>query len=74
MSEDEKEIPKLMSNQIGVTCKIIEKIGKVGKLNDRVLYFTINKDNISMELYPDSPIISIDRDAIKMILEKIDQS
>lgn len=74
MSEDEKEIPKLMNNQIGVTCKIIEKIGKMAKFNDRVLYFTINKDNISMELYPDSPIISIDKDAIKMILEKIDQS
>lgn len=66
------EIPELRKNQIGVTCKT--HMGLSAKMEEEILYFTINKDSIVLELYPKKPIIIIDRDAIKMVLNKIMES
>lgn len=65
----EIEIPELRKNQIGITVKTF--YDGLLKFQDETLYFTINKDSISMELYPNKPIIIIDRDAAIMILKKI---
>lgn len=70
----EMEIPELRTNQFGISVKVItgEPIEK-GKIpmKDDILYFTINGDSVSIELYPQKPIIIIDKDAIKMILNKV---
>lgn len=65
------DLPELRPNQIGISCKTYD--GHIGalKFEDETLYFTINKDTVAMELYPKKPVIIIDKDAIKMILNKI---
>ena len=63
------DLPELRPNQIGVSCKTINE-GAL-KTVDETLYFTINRSTVSMELYPNKPVIIIDKDAIKMILNKI---
>jgi|GEM_PF-4112383 len=66
------DLPELRPNQIGVSCKTYGGgVGPAFKMEDETLYFTINKDSVAMELYPKKPVIIIDRDAIKMILNKI---
>lgn len=65
------DLPELKPNQIGVSCKIFN--GHGFKFEDETLYFTINKTNVAMELYPKKPVIIIDKDAIKMILKKINE-
>jgi len=64
-------IPELRKNQFGISVKTFRKFDKSQKLIDDILYFTVNHDKITFELYPHDPIIEIDKDAIKMILNKI---
>ncbi len=64
------ELPELKPNQIGVSCKTWGGSGML-KMVDEMLYFTINKDSVAMELYPKKPVIIFDKDAARMILLKI---
>lgn len=63
------EQPELLPNQIGISCKVLND--RALKMDDEILYFTFNKNSVSLELYPKKPIIIIDKDAIKMVLNKI---
>jgi hypothetical protein len=63
------EVPELRKNQFGVTCKTY--LSGSPKLKDETLYFTVNKDSLSIELYPEKPVIILDKDAAKMALTKI---
>ncbi len=65
------ELPELRPNQIGVSCKTWGGETGVLKMVDEMLYFTINRDSVAMELYPNKPVIILDKDAARMILLKI---
>lgn len=65
------EVPELRQNQFGMSVKTFNKALSIFKPKDEILYFTVDKNSVSMELYPNDPIIMIDKDAIKMILNKI---
>lgn len=69
--ENEHQIPELRKNQFGISIKTFIKGSFQPK--DEILYFTVNSTSITMELYPNDPIIIIDKDAIKMILNKINK-
>lgn len=64
-----EDIPKLNKNQFGVVVKVIH-FDKTPP-TDEVLYFTVNNSSLSVELYPQKPIIIIDKDIAKSIINKI---
>lgn len=69
--ETDNKIPELRKNQFGISVKTYDNTNKGFALTDEILYFTVNSNDISMELYPKKPVIVIDKDALKMILNKI---
>jgi hypothetical protein len=70
--ENGNTIPELRKNQFGISIKTFRKFNSP-QIKDEILYFTVNKNDISMELYPLEPIMIIDKDALKMILNKINK-
>jgi hypothetical protein len=72
MEVSENSIPELHKNQFGIAVKVVYDSFPT-KLVEEVLYFTVNNNSISLELYPKKPIIIIDKDIAVTLLKKIAQ-